>query len=342
MKISVIVPAYNVEKYIAKCIESLCAQELEDIEIILVDDGSVDNTGKICDYYAEKDSRIVVIHQKNQGISAARNAALDIARGDYIGFADGDDFIHKKMYSTLYKNLMDNNADIAVCNRAVVQEAECGDGADVFDNREPEEVLTFDKTGALKEMFGRGVFWVHVWDKVYKRELFDNIRFPIGKIHEDVYVTYKLIDKAEKVVYTNQRLYAYIQRKGSVTHREFTEKNFDGVYAFGEIIAYFKDADADLKQKIYYISFRKTRNAFKSMCSNASLKNSFGYVRKYRRFVNRHQKYFKQAQLSEEEIKHIKYIRRFGYAYYLRGKILYRGSTPKTVFNHIKRSLKKS
>ena len=131
-KVSVIAAFYNVEAFADKCIRSICEQDLEDIEIILIDDGSVDRSGDICDEYALKDPRITVIHQENQGLSAVRNKGIAVAKGEYIGFVDGDDFINKKMYSEMYRIITENNADIAVCAREAVKEYEINDSKDFF------------------------------------------------------------------------------------------------------------------------------------------------------------------------------------------------------------------
>ena len=177
--ISVIVPIYKVEKYLHKCIDSILAQTYTNLEIILVDDGSPDNCGKICDEYAAKDSRIKVIHQPNGGLSAARNAGLDIATGDYIGFVDSDDYIAPDMYEKLYNALVKNDADMAICDYQR------------FGNELPydEMSLTTEVITGLQAMEKQNTVincsFVVAWSKLYKSFIFSNVRFPVGKINED-------------------------------------------------------------------------------------------------------------------------------------------------------------
>ncbi len=336
-KVSVIAAFYNVEAFADKCIRSICEQDLEDIEIILIDDGSVDRSGDICDEYALKDPRITVIHQENQGLSAVRNKGIAVAKGEYIGFVDGDDFINKKMYSEMYRIITENNADIAVCAREVVKEYEINDSKDFFEEQEPEEITVFNSTEALKEMFEYKKFWVEAWDKLYKKELFEGILYPEGKTREGVYTTYKIFDKAHKVVYTNQKLYAYVQRKGSIVHATFSKRNFDGLYAYDEMIPHFRNAEEELKKKLYYRCYVKSKIVLEEICAGDLSLDSFKYFDEYRDYVIDHKQYFLEADLDEEEIKHINNVINLGYAYFL--KYRYRESTPKTVFHCIRRKL---
>lgn len=210
--ISVIVPCYKVEDYLDECITSIVNQTYKHLEIILVDDGSPDNCPQICDKWSRKDSRIKVIHKKNGGLSSARNAGLDIAKGEYISFIDSDDFIDKTFIEFLYMNLIKNKVDISCC------------GYYHYFNKNLKEVrhfkniqLLMNSCEAIKTMNTIGYFGVGSWNKLYKRELFNNIRFPIGKLSEDWFILYKLIHESNKIYYDSQPKYYYRQRAGSIT-----------------------------------------------------------------------------------------------------------------------------
>ncbi|WP_303971258.1 glycosyltransferase family 2 protein [Faecalicoccus pleomorphus] len=214
MKLSIIVPVYQVEAHIDECITSILDQTFRDFELILVDDGSLDRCPAICDAYAQKDSRIRVIHQKNQGLSAARNTGLQAARGDYIGFVDSDDFIEASMYEKLLDNLEREKANISVCGRYKVwgdkkiQEQK----SNVYKVMDSAQALALMNTNVL------GYFDVAAWDKIYKRSCFKGIEFPEGKLCEDWFVMYKLFFNARRIVYDSIPLYNYRQRTGSITH----------------------------------------------------------------------------------------------------------------------------
>lgn len=214
MKLSIIVPVYQVEAHIDECITSILDQTFRDFELILVDDGSLDRCPAICDVYAQKDSRIRVIHQKNQGLSAARNTGLQAARGDYIGFVDSDDFIEASMYEKLLDNLEREKADISVCGRYKVwgdkkiQEQK----SNVYKVMDSAQALALMNTNVL------GYFDVAAWDKIYKRSCFKGIEFPEGKLCEDWFVMYKLFFNAHRIVYDSIPLYNYRQRTDSITH----------------------------------------------------------------------------------------------------------------------------
>ena len=214
MKLSIIVPVYQVEAHIDECITSILDQTFRDFELILVDDGSLDRCPAICDVYAQKDSRIRVIHQKNQGLSAARNTGLQAARGDYIGFVDSDDFIEASMYEKLLDNLEREKADISVCGRYKVW------GDKKIQEQKSNVYKVMDSAPALALMNTNvlGYFDVAAWDKIYKRSCFKGIEFPEGKLCEDWFVMYKLFFNAHRIVYDSIPLYNYRQRTGSITH----------------------------------------------------------------------------------------------------------------------------
>lgn len=234
--ISIIVPIYNVEKYIFKCVDSIINQTYKNIEIILVDDGSTDNSGTICDEYEKKDNRIKVIHKKNGGLSDARNVGIDKAKGDYLVFVDSDDWVSDKMIEYLYNNACKYKADIVQGDYIkAYTEYNCIKNI-------KEEINHYNSIGALNNLYEEECTKsVVVWNKIYKKDLFEEIRFPKGKLHEDEFTTYKLLHKAKNVVDSNIPIYYYRQREGSIMQSEFSEKRLHALEALIERKAYFKE-----------------------------------------------------------------------------------------------------
>ena len=213
--ISVIVPIYNVEKYLRKCIDSIIGQTYRDLQIILIDDGSPDGCGEICDEYAQKDSRIVVIHQKNSGVSAARNAGLKIAMGEYVGFVDPDDYIEPKMYEKMLEVFETNKVDLVVCGYDYVDEN--GTISRPYRVRE-NEILTRKQYVSMQFDMPPSVRHV-VWNKLFHMEKMAGIYFP-ENLHssEDVYVICDYIKNVNKAFFVHQPLYKNLVRQGSATH----------------------------------------------------------------------------------------------------------------------------
>lgn len=227
--ISVIVPVYNVEKYLPKCIDSIINQTYKNLEIILVDDGSPDNSPQICDDYAKKDSRIKVIHKKNGGRAEARNVAIDVAKGEYIGFVDSDDYIADNFYELLLKAALDNNADISICSSKCVDE-EDKEVESIFHFDVKDEVL--DKKEALGKLVKGNLSFVTLVTKLYHKKLFNNVRYPLGVHHEDEYFAHHIIGEADRVVCISDEIYYYlVTRTDSFMHEVNPEKTIDSLYA---------------------------------------------------------------------------------------------------------------
>lgn len=228
-KLSIIVPVYNVEKYLDKCIVSILNQDYEDFELILVNDGSTDRCIEICNKYLSKDKRIVLINKSNGGLSSARNAGLDIARGKYIGFVDSDDWIEKDMYSTLLNIANKYESDIVQCEYQSVVE-------DDYKINNKQSILNhFTNLQAIDQMYGdRYISATVSWNKIYNKNLFKDIRFPIGKLHEDEFTTYKLLYKSKKVTYTSKKLYYYRQTPNSIMNSKFSIRRLDIIQALEE------------------------------------------------------------------------------------------------------------
>lgn len=210
--ISIIIPVYKVEKYLEKCIQSVINQTYENLQIILVDDGSPDNCGKICDEYAKKDHRIEVIHKSNGGLSDARNKGLEIAKGEYIGFVDSDDYIESDMYEVLYNLLKQYNVDVSICNFYTVSQ-----GKIAIKNAD-NGIKEYNRIEILKEILLDNNIQSYAWNKLYKKELFNEIKYPVGKKYEDIGTTFYLLEKCNKVVVTGKPEYYYINRQDSIVN----------------------------------------------------------------------------------------------------------------------------
>lgn len=240
--ISVIIPVYNVEKYLDKCIDSIINQTYSNLEIILIDDGSTDNSGKICDKYALLDSRIKVIHKKNGGLSDARNVGIDNANGKYLMFVDSDDFID---YNTICDNInimKENKADIIIYNRYYVYD----DGKKFLRFPILNSILEFTGLEAIEEMNSFKNFDMSAWGKIYKKDLFKCIRFPVGKTSEDFYIMFLLLEKSKKVIYNSKPYYFYIQRAGSISKRKII--NYDFLDAARKQMNYLEKKYKNLKK----------------------------------------------------------------------------------------------
>lgn len=217
-KLSIIVPVYNVQSYLNRCISSIVNQTYRNLEIILVDDGSTDNSGKLCDSYALHDNRIKVIHKTNGGLSSARNAGLSVVTGHYIGFVDSDDYIEPNMYELLLESMRGLHADI-VCAETFIERGNHKKYHPRF-----KENCVFTHEEALNILLD-GSLDTAVWNKLYKASLFKNLTFIEGRIYEDVGFLYKVFDKANVVAYVNKPLYHYIKRKGSIVSDAFNAKS---------------------------------------------------------------------------------------------------------------------
>lgn len=232
--VSIIIPVYQVEKYLEKCLESVINQTYKKIEVILIDDGSKDNSGKICDEYAQKDKRIIVIHKNNEGVSKARNVGIECAKGTYITFVDSDDFIHKDYIEKLYELCKHNNADLSICGTKNILENE----KVVKKSRKYKKNL--DKEDGMKELLNEKYYTCVIWAKMYKKELFKNIRFnEKTKIAEDLEVLYKVLDKCKKIsINTFENLYYYRIRDDSATVNKYNSDWENEINISEEIIKF--------------------------------------------------------------------------------------------------------
>lgn len=225
--ISVIIPIYNVEEYLDRCIESIINQTFKNLEIILVNDGSTDNCLDICKKWLKIDKRIKLIDKKNGGLSDARNAGMKIAQGEYISFIDSDDSISKDFYEIMYTILLKNNSDIVECNII-----------DVYDNIKPKDnnlsdfvEKNYTSFEAIKELVKNNDFHQTVWNKLYKKSVISNINFPYRKLHEDEFFTWKVFKNCTKLTKINCSLYHYYHRKGSIMETNYSLNRLDALDA---------------------------------------------------------------------------------------------------------------
>lgn len=265
-KISVIVPVFNMEQYLKRCMASLLNQTYQNLEIILVDDGSTDNSPKLCDEYADTDDRVKVIHKTNGGLSDARNAGLLIATGDYIGYVDSDDWIEPQMYQKMYEACKKNNAQIAVCKYANIIQ-----GKRIDNGTKLEKVLTRDE---LLKIYIAGdeqcVIYNSVWSKLFLRNIVENETFPVGHNSEDIMYTTKAFCKVDKAVYIDECFYNYVlDRQGSIMNVKRGERMFrDEIPFWREHISYIREYVSDemgdlaayhfyRRMLFYYIDLKK-------------------------------------------------------------------------------------
>ena len=259
-KISIIVPVYNVEKYLGKCIESILNQTFRDFELILVDDGSTDSSGKICDEYSLKDSRIKVIHKENGGLSSARNTGLDIAKGEYIGFVDSDDWIEMDMYEILYKLIKTSGKDMANIGFSAIYE-------DRIEKWTDNKKIILNREESLIELLKHRYFGNYIWANLYSKKIFKNIRFTEKIKFEDIDIMYKLLNNSNGIVSQGISKYNYIQRKDSTIDEFFSKKymedfNIQKIYFSREI--WFKENYPQIykkyneylyNKKIFFLSY---------------------------------------------------------------------------------------
>lgn len=236
-EVSVIVPVYKVEKYLTVCVDSILNQTFDDFELILVDDGSPDRCGEMCDEYALKDERIKVIHQANAGLSAARNVGITSAVGEWITFIDSDDIVDKDYLRILYQLQEKYNAEVTVCD-----EYRFRDGEERQLIIASEKVESYTGRDAVKSLYSNTEEGIPImaWGKLYKRILFSGISFPIGKIHEDDATVPFLLYKAKKVVWQRTALYGYRQREDSIMGKTYSIRRYDGLEALENCLIFFE------------------------------------------------------------------------------------------------------
>jgi len=232
--LSIVVPVYKVEQYIRKCIDSILVQSFTNFELILIDDGSPDNCGIICDEYAKKDPRIFVIHKRSSGLSAARNSGIEKAKGKYITFVDSDDWIDKETYEKAFRFLNENQLEVVCFDTWLVK-----DNQEKFRPRYTQNQIFVGVEG-VNAILEDGIDNA-AWNKVYLKSLFDGVRYPEGRVFEDVGTSYKVLAKAKRVGYLKQPLYYYLKRGNSIVGTSFnSSKRYDAFLSYEERFEYAK------------------------------------------------------------------------------------------------------
>ena len=237
--ISIILPVYNVSKYLEECMKSIINQTYKNIEIIVVNDGSTDESDYICEKYKKLDNRIKVIHQKNQGLSAARNTGLNYCKGEYISFIDSDDYVKPDFIEKLYRAIKEKNTSVAICNYV-----------SLYQNKDLrcEENLNYNNVCSGKNFINSCVTNTVVWNKLYSRNIWNNLRFDVGKLHEDLFIMHKIMYSCDLVSVVNEDLYVYRIRSDSITGRTFNiKRNLDNIEASENRLSFFDD-----KEKSFY------------------------------------------------------------------------------------------
>ena len=231
--VSIIVPVYNVKDYLGKCLESLARQSYEQIEIIVIDDGSTDGSGEICDEFARSDKRVKVFHKKNGGLSSARNYGIRKARGEHVCLVDSDDWVKKDFVAKMVEVALSDSVDVAVCG---------------YNTSVPERRVISGEEATVRLLVGQENMEIIAWNKMYRRSLFDDVSYPEGENYEDTLTTYKLLSKARKVAYVPESLYVYRERAGSIMKEgKKKEKLMARERAAREAMEYFKK-NSDLRE----------------------------------------------------------------------------------------------
>ena len=290
-RISVVVPVYNVEQYLEKCVNSIINQTYKNLEIILVDDGATDKSGKLCDELAKLDNRIMVYHKKNGGLSDARNYGVERATGDYIGFVDGDDYIDAEMYEKLYEAIKKENVDVAECNLKIIY----SDRVELFTEKKYYSVYT--KQEYLEEYLKIEKIFGSACVRLIKADIAKKIHFPNGKLYEDTYYAYDLINVADSYVIMEAPYYNYLMRENSITNARFNPRIFDLI----EIVDEFHNTVYENYPELEKAADCRKMYAYFSVLNSILLEDEFKNNSFYPQIVN----YFKENYIKLLRNKYI-------------------------------------
>ena len=305
--ISVIVPVYNVEKYLRNCLDTIINQTYKDLEIILVDDGSKDSSGLICDEYAKRDSRIKVIHKENGGLSSARNTGLEIAKGDYIAFIDSDDVIEIDMYEKLLNSLETFNSDVSMCGCKIVDENNNILYQDVLEND------IYDINDILENIVL--TLKTSAWNKLFKKEIINGIRFPDGRVHgEDLIFILKILNKNIKFSLIEDTCYHYIKHTNSITTGKFSKRSFDEVYCKDEAYHLISDKFPSHKEKCFVWCFRARMNIIRKLFIFKQVKDYKETYNEYKMWIHKNYRYVSKLLKRKEKVEFLLFkLNRFLY-----------------------------
>lgn len=276
--ISVIIPIYKVEAYLERCVDSVLLQTYRNLEIFLVDDGSPDRCGEICDSYAEKDSRIRVIHKQNGGLSDARNAALDVCKGEYISFVDSDDYVSEDFIESLYHAIMTFHTKLAVCG--IIKFDESGSSTVDYAPSETERCV-------FGEEMMETVWRPAACNKLYHRSLFDEIRYPFGKLYEDLYIYHDILGKIDAVSFTGKNTYFYFNRQSSIMNKRYDIRNTDAIEGLDLRIKKLREMKyTELADRQLSFLFNNTVEAFEKLNKTNMIEQE--KLKEVKKICNRH------------------------------------------------------
>lgn len=326
-KISVIVPVYKVEDCLEFCVDSILNQTFADFELILVDDGSPDNCGAMCDEYAAKDSRVRVVHRENGGLSAARNSGMDIMRGEYIAFIDSDDAVMEDYLEVLFSACKETDADIAVCR---FEEFEDGNIPDLQSTADVDvqNTILCGKDACLEVYKGSRYVSINACCKLFKASIIEDMRFPEGKLHEDQAFTPIAYFKAQKVASVDKTMYLYRVRAASITHEMFNVRRYDDIWAIDNCIKYFEEKN----ERIIADAAREKRERLICIYSIYAKRDGVEIPEEYRRRTAKALRYL-HGKVSRDKFEYYlaqvnpKYVR--GYEYAVKLKKLLKQETAK-------------
>ena len=238
--VTIIVPVYNVESYLDNCLNSLTGQTYANLEIILIDDGSSDKSPTICDKWAHSDNRIIVLHQYNQGVSAARNTGLDYAHGVYYAFVDGDDYVEPDYIQKMLDRIVSDGTDMVICS--FVREDQGKKPLQTQDKTSVDRPTVLSQQECLNR-FSMGYEYILVWNKLYRATIWDAYRYPLGKIHEDEFAFHHVVSQCATISVIPDRLYHYVLHNGSITHSGYSIRNLDIVEALTQRLKFFVECN---------------------------------------------------------------------------------------------------
>lgn len=254
--ISVIIPVYNVEKYLERCVNSILDQTYRNIEVILVDDGSIDTSGEICDKFKKKDKRIHVIHKKNGGLSHARNIGIEKSRGTYLYFIDSDDFVDAKILEKLYSGLIKSKSDMALCDLVYCNENLENLNAQYHHNEISSAIVSRKEYWELLLKDENAAFIV-AWNKLYKRNLFKGIEYPLNKLHEDEFILKDIVERCSSICIVGEALYYYLQRDNSIMGQASIHGDLDKIEAlFRRALYFFESGETLIAEKTLKLGMR--------------------------------------------------------------------------------------
>jgi glycosyltransferase involved in cell wall biosynthesis len=296
--ISVIVPAYNIAPYICRCLDSLLCQTYGNLEIIVIDDGSNDETGNIIDAYAESDRRIKAIHKDNSGVSETRNVGIEVAVGTYIGFVDGDDTVDQDIFDFLYQNLVRYNADISHCGYRIVRE-----GRENVAIHGTHKIVVQDRNEGIIDLLDATMVEPGIWNKLYRRDLVKDVRLDKDiKINEDLLFNIRLFKMAKKSIFIDEPKYNYILRQGSASQSSLTINKIENPLTVMERICELFEDDTLI------LPFAKSRwiatniNSYKALIKDGD-KEKYPYLKKVKQFLKNHRSEINNNAVLSRQMK---------------------------------------